>query len=55
MPKPICIAVHAIFAGNAYQTVLNAGAEKIITCNTILHVSNGIDISGDVAHCLLCN
>lgn len=43
---PICIGVHAVFAANAYQDLLNAGAERIITSNTISHPSNAIDISG---------
>lgn len=42
---PICIGVHAVFADNAYQDLLNAGADKVITCNTIQHVSNGIDLN----------
>lgn len=41
---PICIGVHGIFAENAYEELLNAGA-NIITCNTINHESNKIDIS----------
>ncbi|EHL30718.1 ribose-phosphate pyrophosphokinase [Legionella drancourtii] len=44
MKAPICIGVHALFSGNAYEELLNAGAEKIITCNTIKHPSNGIDM-----------
>ena len=48
MPLPICIGVHAVFAGDAYQTLLASGVDKIITCNTIPHVSNGIDISDDM-------
>lgn len=43
--SPVCIGVHAIFAHNAYDDLCHAGAEKIITCNTIPHFSNGIDIS----------
>lgn len=45
MKAPVCIGVHAVFAGNAYQELLNEGASKIITCNTISHPSNDIDIS----------
>ena len=48
MSAPICISVHAVFAGNAYQKLLAMGVHKIITCNTIPHVSNGIDISNDL-------
>ncbi|MGA2654444.1 MAG: ribose-phosphate pyrophosphokinase, partial [Gammaproteobacteria bacterium] len=35
MPKPICIGVHALFAQNAYQELLNAKPAQVITCNTI--------------------
>ncbi len=42
---PICIGVHAIFADNAYQDLLDAGASQVVTCNTVQHPSNGIDIS----------
>lgn len=45
MNAPVCIGVHAVFAGNAYQDLLNEGAAKIVTCNTIPHPSNQIDIS----------
>ena len=45
MQAPICIGVHAVFAENAYQNLQNAGAAKIITCNTIPHPTNKIDIS----------
>ena len=45
MKPPICIGVHAVFAGNAYQELLACGVAKIITCNTIPHASNGIDLT----------
>jgi ribose-phosphate pyrophosphokinase len=45
MKAPVCIGVHAVFAGDAYQELKNAGAKEIITCNTIPHESNTIDIS----------
>ncbi|OGT65380.1 MAG: hypothetical protein A3J38_08125 [Gammaproteobacteria bacterium RIFCSPHIGHO2_12_FULL_45_9] len=40
-----CIAVHGIFADDAYTELLNAGVTHMVTCNTIPHVSNGIDIA----------
>tara|TARA_R110000803_G_scaffold204367_3_gene270331 strand:+ start:757 stop:1665 length:909 start_codon:yes stop_codon:yes gene_type:complete len=46
---PICCAVHGIFAGGAYQALLEAGAARIVTSNTISHPSNGIDVSGILA------
>ncbi len=45
MKSPVCIGVHAVFAGDAYQELKKAGAKHIITCNTIPHQSNVIDIS----------
>ncbi|CEG57762.1 ribose-phosphate pyrophosphokinase [Legionella fallonii] len=49
---PICIGVHAVFAGDAYQKLLVSGVEKVITCNTIQHGSNGIDISSNIINFL---
>jgi ribose-phosphate pyrophosphokinase len=48
MPPPICIGVHALFIGDAYPRLLAAGVDKIITCNTIPHCSNEIDISSEL-------
>lgn len=45
MKPPVCIGVHAVFADNAFEELKKAGVEKIITCNTIKHISNGIDVS----------
>jgi ribose-phosphate pyrophosphokinase len=49
MIAPVCIGVHAVFAGSAYQDLMKSGAAKIITCNTIPHESNHIDISQLIA------
>ncbi len=45
MDNPVCIGVHAIFAEDAYQKLQAVTNNKIITCNTIEHFSNGIDVS----------
>ena len=42
---PVCIGVHAIFAENSYQALLASGPAQIVTCNTILHETNAIDVS----------
>lgn len=47
--KPVCVAVHAVFAEWAYWLLLDAGAGQIVTTNTILHASNAIDVSAAVA------
>ncbi|HLC82928.1 MAG TPA: ribose-phosphate diphosphokinase [Bacteroidia bacterium] len=45
MKTPVCIGVHAVFAENSYKELEKTGISKIITCNTIQHFSNEIDIS----------
>ncbi|NIT13562.1 MAG: ribose-phosphate diphosphokinase [Candidatus Dadabacteria bacterium] len=45
MRSPVCVGVHAIFVGNAYGDLINAGAERVVTCNTVVHQSNEIDVS----------
>lgn len=45
LKPPICIGVHAVFAGTAYQELKASGAAQVITCSTIEHESNGIDIT----------
>jgi ribose-phosphate pyrophosphokinase len=49
LPPPVCIGVHGIFAGNALDELMQAGAARVVTTNTIAHASNGIDISGLLA------
>ena len=44
MPAPVCVGVHAVFAGNAYEDVLAAGAGGVYTCDTIPHRSNSISV-----------
>ena len=45
MAAPVCIGVHAVFADNAYEELLAAGARRVVICNTIPHVSNAIDLT----------
>lgn len=49
MKAPVCIGVHAVFAGSAYHDLKNSGVQQIITCNTIPHESNQIDLSDILA------
>ncbi len=49
LPPAVCIGVHGIFAGNALDELMQAGAARVVTTNTIAHGSNGIDISGLLA------
>jgi len=42
---PVCIGVHAVFSDDAYAEMKKAYISKIITCNTIPHETNMIDLT----------
>lgn len=44
MQKPICVGIHPVFAEGAKESLLEAGAESIVSCNTIPHSTNAIDL-----------
>ncbi|WP_339864775.1 ribose-phosphate pyrophosphokinase [Paremcibacter congregatus] len=52
LKAPVCIGVHAAFSGNAYEELLATGVEKIITSNSIIHKSNGINIEDMISDAL---
>lgn len=41
----IAASVHGLFAGQAYDELCAAGVQKIVTCNTVAHPSNAVDIT----------
>ena len=49
MKPAVCIGVHAVFAGTAFEELKKAGAYRIITTNTIVHPSNRIEIDDIVS------
>ena len=42
---PVCIGVHALFAGDAWENLKNEDLQAIVTCNTVPHPTNAIDLS----------
>lgn len=44
-PAPVCIGVHAVFSGDAYAQLIKAGTAQVVTCNTVPHPSNAIDLT----------
>ena len=44
LDRPWCVGVHAVMAGDAQEALLRAGAREVVTCNTLAHPSNGIDV-----------
>lgn len=45
---PVCVAVHGLFTADAYEALIGAGA-RVVTCNTVHHASNAIDVHGAMA------
>lgn len=50
MKPAVCIGIHAVFANGAYEDLLNSDVADVVTCNTISHPSNNIDISHIIAN-----
>jgi ribose-phosphate pyrophosphokinase len=48
LPRPVCVAVHALFAEDAYHS-LAAVAGRVVTTNSVAHETNSIDIADLVA------
>jgi ribose-phosphate pyrophosphokinase len=46
---PVCIAVHAVLEDGVADALDRAGIAQLITCNTIMHPSNRIDLTPAVA------
>lgn len=46
---PVCVVIHAVFAGNSYADILNAGVRRIVTTDSIPHESNVIEITSLLA------
>lgn len=42
---PICLVVHPIFAGDAYDKLQRAGAAAIVSTNAVVHPTNAIDLA----------
>ncbi len=49
LAPPVCIAVHPIFAGDAYDALQAVGVARVVSCNTIVHATNAIDMSAPLA------
>lgn len=47
--RPVIFPLH----GHAYADLLGAGAARVVTCNTIPHRSNAIDIGDTIADAVL--
>ncbi len=41
---PVCVAIHALFAEGAAEALVEAGAGRIVTCDTVAHATNAITV-----------
>jgi len=41
---PVCIVVHALFAPQAHRQLLDAGASRVVSCDTVAHPTNAIQV-----------
>ncbi len=44
LAPPVCLAVHGLFAGDAYAELQAAGAARIVSTDSVAHASNGIGL-----------
>ncbi|HSW11899.1 MAG TPA: ribose-phosphate diphosphokinase [Solimonas sp.] len=51
-PAPVCVGVHALFTQDVIDQLRSAGAERVVSCNTVPHASNAIDTSRPIAAAL---
>lgn len=49
LPAPICLAVHGVFAAQAYESLRGSGATRIVTTNSIPHESSEVDLGAVIA------
>lgn len=43
--SPVCAVVHAIFAGDSYRQLQEAGIPQVVSTNSVAHESNAVDVS----------
>lgn len=53
LPPATCVAIHAVFAGDAHAQLLAAGAARIVSTDTIAHASNAIGMAQPLADAVL--
>ena len=49
LPAALCVAIHGVFAGDAYDQLLKAGAARVVSTDSIPHASNAMSVAGLLA------
>ena len=50
--KPVCVTVHALFAGDAYARLL-AVSRAVVSTDAVPHASNGVSVAGLLAAAIM--
>lgn len=45
LPAPVCVGVHGLFVGRAYEDLLGAGPAAIATTDSVVHATNAIGVA----------
>ncbi|MDZ4308134.1 ribose-phosphate diphosphokinase [Allopontixanthobacter sp.] len=46
---PVCVVIHAVFAGDAEADIIAAGAARLVTTDSIPHASNDVELAVPLA------
>lgn len=49
LPPAVCVVIHAIFAGDAWEALQRAGVGRIVSTDSINHPSNAISLTEPIA------
>lgn len=49
LPPAVCVVIHPIFAGDAWECLQRAGAGRIVSTDSIAHSSNAISLAEPIA------
>jgi len=49
LPPAVCVVIHPIFAGDAWEALQRAGAGRIVSTDSIAHPSNAISLAEPIA------
>lgn len=49
LPPAVCVVIHPLFVGDAWDALRRAGAERIVSTDSIAHSSNAISLAEPIA------
>lgn len=49
LPPAVCVVIHPIFAGDAWECLQRAGADRVVSTDSIAHPSNAISLAEPIA------